>query len=740
MGDVYAGFDEKLQRDVAIKILREGRWQRVARARLLREARALSRLDHPHICAIYDLIETPEGDALVLERIVGKNLRQAVRAGLDRASRLRIAEEIADVLVAAHAHGIVHRDLKPTNVLLTEAGAVKVLDFGLAYSPEDGDLPQVRLPRLSGDLSEAGTPGDEEEASELDTAALAPSPWPADDSSSGVDSTETYRTQFGEVVGTLPSMSPEQARGEPVTFASDMYAFGLLLQKLFTGRPAYDSTLPTPRLLYEVQEGRRRPLLGVGGGHSELIQALCSLAPEERPTAAAALARLRRIREAPKRRALRAALAMAGLLALGGVAKYTFDLKRERDGAIFAEMRAERAGGEAEAVVDFLVGMFRVADPGESLGNRITARELLDRGAERLKTELAKQPTRRARLADAIGQTYQRLGLYTQAEALLSEALELNRRQLGNDSAEVGISLYHLGALRLVTFGECEPLLVEAVRILEKTEGPLDPELAGALNGLGTFYGRKGDAVRAEPVLRRALAIREKVLGPDDPSVAATLNNLAIVESRKGRNDEAEKLFRRGLAIRERVLPADHPDLAVNLEALAVLYENVNRPKEAEVLHRRALAIWEKVLGPTHPRLGLLLSNLANTEDALGFPTEAEALHRRALAIREAAHGPNHPEVAVSLHGLANVLWGEGRRAEAEAALRRALAIQERYPEGDAEEHRSAVKDLAAMLRATGRGAEAVALEATAPPAAAKAPSPPASVANAKPRPPAAAG
>src|SRR6185295_15584852 len=326
------------------KILREGRWKRVARARLLREARALSRLDHPHICAIYDLIETPEGDALVLERIVGRNLRQAVRAGLDRASRLRIAEELAEALVVAHAHGIVHRDLKPTNVLLTPEGSVKVLDFGLAYSPEDAEATVLRASRREGEapsLLQSALPEEGAQADELETAPFGASP----EDTADIDSTEAYRTQFGEVVGTLPAMSPEQARGEPVTFASDMYAFGLLLQKLFTGRPAYDSTLPIPRLLFEVQEGRRRPLSGVGGRHAELIRTLCSVAPEKRPTAAAALARLRRIREAPKRWALRGALAATVLLALAGVAKYTFDLKRERDAALTSEVAAERAGG-----------------------------------------------------------------------------------------------------------------------------------------------------------------------------------------------------------------------------------------------------------------------------------------------------------------------------------------------------------------------------------------------------------
>lgn len=713
MGDVFAGFDEKLEREVAIKILREGAWRRAARARLLREARALSRLNHPHICAIYDLIETPEGDALVLERIDGKNLRQAVRAGLDRAARLRIAEELADVLVAAHARGIVHRDLKPTNVLLTAEGSVKVLDFGLAYSPDEVESGAARVPR-SGEAPSLLLPAtDDAAAGEGPTVAYEAE----SDESSGVESTEAYRTQIGEVVGTLPAMSPEQARGEPVTFASDMYAFGLLLQKLFTGRPAYDANLPIPRLLREVQEGRRRPVSGVGGAHAELIRALCSMAPEERPTAAAALARLRRIREAPKRWALRAALAAGVLLAVGGAVKSAYDLRRERDAALASKVAAERAEGEAEEVVSFMVGLFRVADPGESLGNRITARELLDRGAERLRGGLAKQPTRRARLLDAIGQTYQRLGLYGQAERLLIEALDLRRKHLGAESAEVGESLYHLGALHLITFkGEGEKTLAEAVRILEKSAGPNDPELAGALNGLGTFYGRKGDAARGEPLLRRALAIRTHALGPDDPSVAATLNNLAIVASGRKQFQKAEELFRRGLAIREKVLPPDHPDVAVNLEALAVLYDSTDRPKEAEALHRRALAIWEKVLGPDHPRLGLLLSNLANTESALGRPEEAEALHRRALTLREAAHGPDHPDVAISLTGLAGVLLGEGRTAEAEAAYRRAIAIDDRHLDPDDINRKEAIHGLAALLRATGRTAEAEKLETSLPP------------------------
>src|SRR5204863_9808524 len=110
------------------------RLQAQCTTRSLREAQLLSRLDHPNICRVYDYIEDDHRGWLVLELIEGKNLRLALQSGLDWSAKLRIAEQIADVLVVTHAAGIVHRDLKPGNVMISESGAVKVLDFGLARS------------------------------------------------------------------------------------------------------------------------------------------------------------------------------------------------------------------------------------------------------------------------------------------------------------------------------------------------------------------------------------------------------------------------------------------------------------------------------------------------------------------------------------------------------------------------------------------------------------------------------
>jgi eukaryotic-like serine/threonine-protein kinase len=131
MGAVYVGFDELLQRRVALKSVR-GRLDEDSKARFVREARALSQLKHPHICQIYDFLEGPDRDFLVLELIDGRNLKEVMTSRPDARLKTRIARQLAEVLVATHAKAIIHRDLKPANVMVTSEGEVKVLDFGLA--------------------------------------------------------------------------------------------------------------------------------------------------------------------------------------------------------------------------------------------------------------------------------------------------------------------------------------------------------------------------------------------------------------------------------------------------------------------------------------------------------------------------------------------------------------------------------------------------------------------------------
>ena len=202
MGEVYKARDERLARDVAIKLLAAHSTDSTrARERFKREAQAVAALQHPNICTIYDVGETADGRAfIVMELLQGETLQQRIGHGpLDLRALLEIGAALADALQAAHAAGIVHRDIKPANVLLTSRGP-KILDFGLVKA-------DPRVP-----------PGDAT-AAEPETRALL--------------------TDAGSAVGTLAYMSPEQLRGEEVDARTDLFSFGLVLYKMAAGRPAF---------------------------------------------------------------------------------------------------------------------------------------------------------------------------------------------------------------------------------------------------------------------------------------------------------------------------------------------------------------------------------------------------------------------------------------------------------------------------------------------------------------------
>ncbi len=307
MGEVYVGYDETLDRRVAVKCVQVGADRREkTKGRFLQEARILSRLAHPNICQIFDYVEDGPRDFLVMELVEGRSLKQAAKEGLDNRSKLRIAQRVGDVLVAAHAEGVVHRDLKPEHVMITEEGEVKVLDFGIAHSVGGGEHDATL------DLSSAPA------------RALTP----------------LHYTRVGSVVGTPRYMSPEQARGEPVTPASDMYTFGLLLQELFTGQKPYDKA-PLDELLVVVAEGRSRAVAGLGRALTELIEQLKAMKPGDRPSAKETADRIQWIRQTPVRWLRRGLAAAAILLVIAGVAKYAVDLGRERTAAVAARDQAE---------------------------------------------------------------------------------------------------------------------------------------------------------------------------------------------------------------------------------------------------------------------------------------------------------------------------------------------------------------------------------------------------------------
>lgn len=702
MGEVYVGFDETLKRKVAFKALGEkSRLDPEAKDRFLREARVLSKLDHPNICQIHDYIEGKESDFLVLEFIEGKNLGQALEGGLDKSLKLKIAEQIAQVLVAAHEKGIVHRDLKPSNIMLMKSHEIKVLDFGIAC------LIESKPGRVKTKERKDIEPIDFDLAHTLEseTLTITPSQPPSDEEPGSIPVKHlpvTFKTKHGTVMGTPLYMSPEQARGDPVSAASDMYSLGLMLQELFSGQSPYEEAIDLTTLLKRAVRGETRPVKGISSDLAALINRLKSPVPMARPSAVETAEQLRRIREKPKRRIRN--LIASGIVAafvLTGII-YILNLRRERSLAI-------QARDEVTSVVEFLVDLFEVSDPGEARGNTITAREILSKGAKEVTRELQAQPLTRARLMDTIGTVYCKLGLYTDSEPLLRKALEIREEHLGKENLQVAESFFSIAVLyeQKGKYKEAEHFSRDALEIREAALAPDDPDVAESLHNLALIIHKQGNFDEAEPLYKRALEIREKALGSNHPDVSESLRDLGVLYYMKGQYNEAEPLYRRALMIRESILGPDHPDVGRNLNSLAALYYTLGRYNEAEPLYKRALRIREKTLGSDHPEVAICLNNLAILYYNQGNLDEAEVLYKQALEIREKALGPNHPDVAESLESLAALYFRDARYGDAELLYKRALAIQKKTLRPDHPKVASCLNNLALLYTYQGKTSEA---------------------------------
>jgi eukaryotic-like serine/threonine-protein kinase len=445
MGEVYRGFDERLERAVAVKTIRaDQRMSAEMKGRFLREARLLSRLGHPAICQVYDIVETDDADYLILEFIDGQTLRELTATGLRAALLLDLAEQTAAALEVAHGQKVVHRDLKPENIMVTAAGRVKVLDFGIARSLLD-PLPSAPPPSRSG-----AVPLSASHATEGLSPALprALQPTELSHSQNAVSAFAThYLTQAGSVIGTRYYMSPEQAEGGAVTEASDLYSFGVVLEDLLEAWRFSASEARTADEKSEVGELDPEVLM--------LISELKRKAPAERPTATQARERFRAIIEKPnrlKRRKLYRRLASAaGALLLGLLAVMSYLAWAAQSARTLAEQRTR----QAESLISFVIGDLR--KKLEPIGRL----DLLDGVGERALQYYeqvapdALTDVELANLLDALRQlavVKMKQGDYPAAERFITRALELSRVRVAAAPNEV---LWHRELCRsLASFGQ----------------------------------------------------------------------------------------------------------------------------------------------------------------------------------------------------------------------------------------------------------------------------------------------
>ncbi|MEW6733365.1 MAG: serine/threonine-protein kinase [Acidobacteriota bacterium] len=643
MGTVYLGVRANdFQKRVAIKLVKRGMDSKEIIRRFQKERQILANLDHLNIAKLLDGGTTPDGlPYFVMEYIEGKPVDEYCDSNqLSITERLKLFLAVCSGVQYSHQNLIVHRDMKPGNILVTNDGVPKLLDFGIAKV-------------LNAEFSDAT-----------------------------IDPTATmFRLMTPEYA------SPEQVRGETITAASDVYSLGVLLYELLTGHRPYriKSRLSNDILKAVCEEEPDKPSLAInrvetmpnknGTTPITLTPELVSKAREGWPD------KLRRRLNGDLDNIIMMAMRKEAKRRYNSVEQFAEDIRRHLAGhpviarkdtfsyrsakfirrnkfplaiaslllcaligvfvtIIVQSARIARERDKAQRVSAFLVELFETSEPNKAQGNVITAQDILDKGAERIINEFNDQPEIQAKLMGTMGTVYFRQGLYDKALPLLEGALKINRQTFGNKHQEV----------------------------------------ASCLNNLGLLFMEKGNYQRAKPLLHEALAINRQYFGNKDLRVAANLNNLAIVSQHKGEYRVSETYYREAVAIRRELLGNEHPDVAKTINNLSGALREIGEYGEAEQLAREAIAIYKKSLGPDgiSTSMANAISNLATIEMEIGNYDTAEPLFRQAVTIKRKLLGKEHFEIARSLNGLAMVCYEKGDYATAQSLLTETIAMFEK--------------------------------------------------------------
>ena len=609
-----------------------------------------------------------------MEYVQGESiLSHADRVALDIRARLELILEVAQAVEHAHQRLVVHRDLKPSNILIGSDGRPKLLDFGIA---------KIVRPLTADAVDEA---------------------------------TGTVNRWM-----TLAYASPEQVAGAPTTTATDVFGLGVVLFELLTGvrprstgigaAPAAGPTAPalaTRRASTAAREedversvdrAARRGLTperlsrSLRGDLDNILAKALAPEPERRYGSVAAFADdIRRhlaglpVAARPDRFSYRFGkfitrhrleVAVGGIALAVLIATLIIALQQAR----IAGVERDRARHEAETayqVSEFLVTLFKVNEPGEALGNQVTARQLLDQGAVKIEQELQDQPLVRARLLRAMGRAYGELGLYESEGRALEREMVVESDALGPQSLEVAATGAILAKSRMNrgAYAEARDLALRSLAIQERELGLESPEVARTLSQLGLSYWYLGDLVTARKTLERSLELQEKSLGTEHVDLGGILNNVAILRWQEGDTEGARPLYERALLIFEREHGPNHPSVAHTLNNLALIELAEGDLARSRALHERALASRRSFLAPDHPDIAESLNNLGQVLRVSADLGGALASLEQARVIREQVLGPGHPLVATTLNNLGLTYLGLGRLADARRVLDRAVEI-----------------------------------------------------------------
>ncbi|MEM7198935.1 MAG: tetratricopeptide repeat protein [Planctomycetota bacterium] len=674
MGTVYRARQSNPARDVALKVMRPGLTTPSLARRFAIEADALGRLQHAGIAQIYEAGTADDGHGpqpfFAMELVEGDVLtRYAERQRLDTRARLELLAKIARAVHHAHQKGVVHRDLKPSNILVTAAGEPKILDFGVARVT-DADVEAV-----------------------------------------------TRQTDAGQLIGTLPYMSPEQVAGTPdaIDIRSDVYALGVIGYELLVGVLPIDIRgKPLPEAARTIQEDVPTRLSSVARTYRGDIDTIIAKALEKerqrRYQSADELAddverflKHETISARPptlgyqaavfarRHKGLVAGLAGVVIALAGGTVTSTAlylkaedqrieaELKRgEAETARAAEERARNAAdaarveAERQSKIAQSVNRYLTHDliASVSPSSNPTMREVVEAAAASLDERFPDDPAIEGSVRAAIGRTFKRLGDYEKAEQHLRASVDGLIASLGPEHLETVLAMNNLGLLYVNQrrHTEAKALLEPAVEVAERDLPADHPEMPTLLMNLGAAYSGLGEFAEAMPVLERALELVLALFGEDSVETSRAMANLASAAGRAGDRDRARELFEKCLAIDRSLFGDDHSETITDLNNLGGFYLDEGDYDRARPMLEEAVARGRRVFGDRHPLQLRMRGNLASMYSELGEDARAVAIYEELVEISRDSLGPD----AAMTHSLMNNLAGTyadlDRHDEAEAA------------------------------------------------------------------------
>ncbi len=683
MSTVYRGerADAQYQQTVAIKVLHHAALHPRLRNRLHSERHILATLAHASIARLIDSGDLDDGTPyLVMEHVDGESIDTYCDSRtLFIRERLELFVQVCAAVQYAHRNLVVHRDIKAANILVTADGIPKLLDFGIAK-------------------------------------LLAPESL----------SHTVPVTRLQERILTPENAAPEQVLGRAITTATDIYSLGVLLYQLLTGRSPYrllsysqlqleraicmddpvrPSQMVVARLGDETDADRSRisdrrglsPLrlrARLSGDLDAIVAMAMRKEPDRRYASVEALADdlNRHLLGKPvlarqgdwryntakflRRHLLAVFTVSAAFLALAVIAGVTLWQNHRIE---LARDAAAQERDRAQLVSAFLVDVFSQADPFTSLGQNVTAKDLLDRGAAKITNNVTLQPEVRAELLESIGVAYRRQGFSDRAIPLFEQAVAIRRAERPLDNRRTAAALANLA--RALTEGghmvSAEADLQQALDLAHEGDGSAPSvETADILVQFGQFeLNGKSEPDRASKLFGEALGIYRSALGNQHLSVAAALSGLANAAVWVNDYAAAERYQRQAIEIFQATVSRNYPDYAVALATLGYILTQRGEYVEAERLLKEALQIDNSVFGDDNERSAQIQKHLSSLYDRQDDEPRAIKAMLEAIAIATKRLGPNHYMTGYYLDALASLYLKANDLRAAEEFSRRSLEV-----------------------------------------------------------------